>query len=315
MDTNEGFLAVSSLHQIFWRATGNPNGIPVVILHGGPGAAINPAAEALFDLNRFRVVSFDQRGCGRSVPSGCLEENVTEELVEDIERLRQMLKIDRWMIFAGSWGTTLALLYSKRYPERCSGLLLRAVTEWSDEKYDWALFSRKEIEPLVFSDFHQISTARKSRDIVEDFVSALWCEDKDLQVFAAQTWKFAEKYFEIPQGRREIIGTNRDLGSPRNTTIVLTTRIQLHYWQNNAFIENSQMFEGRNDTFPIKLVHGQLDFVCPLAFARRANESLPNSSLRIVPLAGHAFDDKALLSALREEIDQMAIELEGSEVK
>ena len=154
-----------------------------------------------------------------------------------------------------------------------------------------------------------------SRDIVEDFVSALWCEDKDLQVFAAQTWKFAEKYFELPQGRREIIGTNRDLGSPRNTTIVLTTRIQLHYWQNNAFIENSQMFEGRNDTFPIKLVHGQLDFVCPLSFARRANEKLPNSSLRIVPLAGHAFDDKALLSALREEIDQMAIELEGSEVK
>ncbi|SEB44176.1 proline iminopeptidase [Nitratireductor aquibiodomus] len=303
-----GFLAVSPLHSIFWRATGTPHGIPVIIIHGGPGSGSNETAEQLFDPRVFYIISYDQRGCGKSRPEGSLAENTTQDLVEDIERLRTMLGVDKWLITAGSWGTTLALLYSKWHPERCLGLLLRGTTEWTEEKFRWALFDRRQIEPLAYADFHLISSGRTVDEIVDDFSQALESPDQDLRDFAARTWKNAERYFEIPEGRQNL------LKSEMVDSCASSAKIQLHYWKNNAFIENSDLFTQRSDKFPITLVHGQLDFVCPLAFARRAHARLPGSTLTVVPMAGHAYSDVNLFQAMRHEVGVIVAKIQNHEI-
>ncbi len=303
MNCSTGFLAVSPLHRIFWRAVGNPDGIPVVVIHGGPGSCLNAVAEQLFDLRMFYVVSYDQRGCGKSRPAGSLDDNTTQGLVEDIERLRTLLNVDKWLIVAGSWGTTLALLYSKHHPSRCLGLVLRGVTEWTEEKFDWALFDRRQIEPLAYADFPLVSSGCTAGDIVNDFARAVESPNEEFRSFAARTWKRAERYFEIPQGRSDMPS------AVQNPDIVSSARIQLHYWKNCAFIDNSEIFADREDKFPVTLVHGQLDFVCPLSFARRAHAKLPGSTLRVVPMAGHTFSDMALFQALRHEVRVIAEKL------
>lgn len=308
MNCDAGFLAVSPLHRVFWRTAGNPRGIPAVIIHGGPGSRTNETAEQLFDPHSFYIISYDQRGCGKSQPEGSLDDNTTQDLVEDIERLRIALGVDKWLIVAGSWGTTLALLYSKRHPERCLGLVLRGTTEWTEEKFRWALFGRRQIEPLAYADFHLISSGCTADEIVNDFSLALDSPDPELKNLAARTWKNAERYFEIPEGRQNL------LESETAASCVSSARIQLHYWKNNAFIENADLFTERSDEFPVTLVHGQLDFVCPLAFARRAHARLPGSTLTVVPMAGHAYSDANLFQAMRHEVNLIAAKIHNDKI-
>lgn len=294
-----GRLRVSDLHELHWERCGAADGIPAVVLHGGPGSGISAAASAILDPATWRIVSYDQRGCGRSSPLGETRENTTDDLVEDIERLRVHLGVDRWMVFAGSWGTTLAFAYLERHPERCLGLLLRGVTEWSRRKFDWALAHRRFLAPEAWDVLARGVADPSPEGLVAHYRARVSQGD----VAAARIWKGWERRFEFP-----------DLHEPQTREsdegLLAATRIQLHYWANHGFV--AAVVATPPAGVPIVIVHGRLDFVCPVLFAVDAHRRLPGSELVVVEGAGHSLGDPALAAALRREAEKMATRIAAS---
>lgn len=298
-----GRLRVSDLHELHWERCGAVDGIPAVVVHGGPGSGISAAASEMLDPATWRVVSYDQRGCGRSSPLGETRENTTDDLVADIERLRAHVGVDRWMVFAASWGTTLALAYLERHPERCLGLLLRGVTEWSRRKFDWALAHRRFLAPEAW----EVLTRGVPDPGPEGLVAHYLARVSEGDVAAARIWKAWERRFECP-----------DLHEPQmresDEVLLAATRIQLHYWANHGFAVPVPVPASAPPPpdVPIVIVHGRLDFVCPVLFAVDAHRRLPGSELVVVEGAGHSLGDPALAAALRRQAERLAIRIAGS---
>ena len=295
--TASGMLAVSDLHAIHFEETGNPQGKPVVILHGGPGAGCNPLMRRFHDPQRYRIVLFDQRGSGRSTPNAELRENTIWDLVADMEKLRRHLHIERWQVFGGSWGSTLALAYAERHPEHVIDLVLRGIFFSRQREIDWLYKSgASEIFPEAFERFLSALPAEDRQDPVPAYHRLLTDEDRGKQMQAARTWSAweAETLSLMPDPER--VRAFREPGRA-----LAFARIECHYFMNQGFISNEDDLlanAGRIAHLPAAIVNGRYDVVTPVHSSWLLHKALPRSELSIIDDAGHAMTEPGIIKAL-----------------
>jgi proline iminopeptidase len=298
-----GSLDVGAPHRIYWEQSGNPNGVPVVFLHGGPGAGTAPAYRRFFDPAHYRIVLFDQRGAGRSTPEADLTDNTTAHLVADIERLRTHLGIARWIVFGGSWGSTLALAYGQTHPDSCIGFILRGVFLFSPSEVAWFLGHHPEggmarFFPEAHRTFAGHIPAAERDDLLAAYYRRLTDPDPAVHKPAAAIWCGYENACSrlIPTGGRTVRG-ERD--SYYNGALAMA-RIEAHYMINHGFLHPGQLLAGVGALadHPAVIIQGRYDMVCPIAAADTLARAWPGALYRIVPDAGHSSMEPGIRAAL-----------------
>ena len=299
----QGHLSVSSLHTLYFEEVGNPNGKPAVFLHGGPGGGTIPFYRQFFDPERWRVVLFDQRGCGQSTPHAELTDNTTWDLVDDIERLRSHLSIAQWTVFGGSWGSTLALAYAQRYPQRCAGLILRGIFMLRPKEIRWFY---QEGASYIFPDAWEHYLAPIPEDERHDLVSAyyrrLTSPDLDVRQQAARAWAIWEASTSYLIQNPQVI---ERFGHDQFADAF--ARIECHYFINGGFFQPSDQLLQNVATIrhiPAVIVQGRYDVVCPMTSAWELHRAWPDADLVVVPNAGHSATEPGILSALVEATDR-----------
>ena len=298
-------LDVGDGHNLYLEECGNPRGIPVVFLHGGPGAGCESYHRRFFDPHRYRIVLFDQRGAGRSLPHAELAANSTWHLVADLERIRQHLALERWMVFGGSWGSTLALAYAETHPERVRGLILRGIFLCRREELAW--FYRdgaNQIFPDYWQQFLDPIPEPERGDLLAAYHRRLTGSDDIARMAAAKAWS-------IWEGRTASLLPNENLMaffSDPHTALSLA-RIECHYFVNGAFLEPNQLLRNadRLAGIPGAIVQGRYDIICPLRSAWELHQAWPGSELHIVADAGHAASEPGIRSALVQAADRLAM--------
>ncbi len=301
-------LAVDPPHVLHVEECGNPRGLPVIFLHGGPGGGTEPFHRRFFDPERYRIVLFDQRGCGRSTPHAELEKNDTWSLVADMERIREHLGIERWVVFGGSWGSTLALAYAESHPERVMGLILRGIFLCRERDIQWFYQEgASRVFPDYWEDFLAPIPVAERGDLLHAYHCRLTGEDEVARMVAAKAWS-------VWEGRCATLGGNPGLVEHFADPFVALglARIEAHYFVNNAFLEPDQLLDNahRLKGIPAIVIHGRYDMVCPVEQAWALHEAWPEAQLNIIPEAGHAATEPAIASALVEATRQMGERLE-----
>jgi proline iminopeptidase len=298
-----GTLRVSDLHEIYFEEAGNPQGKPVVFVHGGPGGGTEPQQRRFFDPSAYRIVLFDQRGCGKSTPYACLTDNTTWHLVADMERIREHLGIQRWQLFGGSWGSTLALAYAEKYPDRVTELVLRGIFLLRKQEIDW-FYQRgaDAIFPDAWEEFLAPIPVDKRGNLLHAYYDLLTSSEPDVQQAAAKAWS-------IWEGTTSFLYPNPDriARSSGEEFSLAFSRIECHYFVNGAFFErDGELLEniGRIRRIPTVIVQGRYDIVCPMASAWALHRAFPEADLRIVPDAGHAASEPGNLHELIEATDR-----------
>jgi proline iminopeptidase len=302
---NTGMLRVSALHELYFEECGNPAGKPVVFLHGGPGAGSNAAVRRFFDPARYRVVVFDQRGSGRSQPHASLEENTTWDLVADIERLRGELGIERWQVFGGSWGSTLALAYAQAHPEVVTELVLRGVFLLRQQELHWFY---QEGASRLFPDYWQDYIAPVPEDERGDLIAAhyrrLTGEDEVAKLASARAWSVWEGVTS------NLLVSEAAVGRFQSDEFALAlARIEAHYFVNGGFMDSpDQLLQNidRIRSIPAVIVQGRYDVVCPAQTAWDLHTAWPEADFRIVPDAGHSSFEAGIVHELVEATDRYA---------
>lgn len=297
-------LQVSDLHEIYVEECGNPDGKPVVVLHGGPGAGCNPAMRRFFDASVYRIILFDQRGCGRSTPSACCEENTTWDLVADMERIREEFGIERWMLFGGSWGSTLALAYAQTHPERVTEMVLRGIFLIRREEIDW--FHNGgcgRFHPELWQAFVAPIPEAERNDMVAAYHKRLFGSDRAMQLTCARAWSRWEgaTVTMVPS-------TQRANAFARDEYALAFSRIEAHYFINGGFMEeDGQLLRdvGRIADIPGVIVQGRYDVVTPPISAWLLHNAWPRSQLVIAPDAGHAVSEPSISTALLNATDAL----------
>ena len=296
-------LSVSSLHTLYFEEVGNPNGKPVVFLHGGPGGGTIPFYRQFFDPERWRVVLFDQRGCGQSTPHAELTDNTTWDLVDDIERLRSHLSIDQWTVFGGSWGSTLALAYAQRYPQRCAGLILRGIFMLRPKEIRWFY---QEGASYIFPDAWEHYLAPipegEQHDLVAAYYQRLTSPDLEVRQQAARAWAIWEASTSYLIQNPHII---ERFGHDQFADAF--ARIECHYFINGGFFNPPDQLLQNVETIrhiPAVIVQGRYDVVCPMTSAWELHRAWPEAELVVVPSAGHSATEPGILSALVEATDK-----------
>ncbi len=300
-----GTLAVSDLHTLYYEQVGNPAGKPVVILHGGPGGGIEPFYRQYFDPEQWRMVLFDQRGCGRSTPHAELQENTTWHLVSDIEVLRQHLKIEHWTVFGGSWGSTLALAYSQTHPDACTGLILRGIFLLRAAEIHWFYQDgASRIFPDAWEGYLQPIPPAERYDLVAAYYRRLTSPDAAVRTEAARAWSVWEASTSnlIPDPNLQAHFAEAEFAAA-------FARIECHYFINKGFFtQEDQLLQGcdRICHLPTVIVQGRYDVVCPMVSAWDLKQALPEAELTVVPDAGHSMTEQGIRSALVEAGDRFA---------
>ena len=298
-----GFLQVSPLHRLYYEQSGNPRGAAALFLHGGPGSGTSPNARRFFDASHYRVVLMDQRGAGRSMPLAELSDNTTWDLVADLERLRAHLGIDRWLVFGGSWGSTLALAYAQTHPERVSALVLRGIF----------LLRRWELEWLYQAGAHRLFPAQwreyvgaipevERGDLISAYHRRLTGSDPDARLRAARTWARWEARLSFMFENPGYVSSFDDAEQA-----LAFSRIESHYFVNGGFFEcEGQLLRdvGRIRRVPGVIVHGQYDVVCPVQSAYDLHALWPEAELHVVPDAGHSAFEPGITHELIEATDR-----------
>jgi len=299
-----GTLDVGDGHALYWEQSGNSDGIPAVFLHGGPGAGCSPAHRRLFDPERYNVLLFDQRGCGRSTPHASLEANTTWDLVGDIETLRELAGIERWLVFGGSWGSTLALAYAETHPDRTSGLILRGIFTMNQWEIDWFYqHGASQIFPDKWEKFLAPIPEAERGDLVAAYHKRLTDEDPAVQLEAAKAWSRWEA------------GTVTLLPNPAleneftsDAFAIAIARIENHYMVNLGWLEEGQLVR-RADALsgiPGVIVQGRYDCCTAPAAAWALHRAWPEAALHLVPDAGHMYDEPGILDGLIRATDAFA---------
>jgi proline iminopeptidase len=282
-----GTLRVSDLHEIYYEESGNPEGKPAVFVHGGPGGGTEPRQRRFFDPAAYRIVLFDQRGCGKSRPHAELRENTTWDLVADMERLRDHLGIGRWQVFGGSWGSTLALAYAELHPEHVTELVLRGIFLLRKQEIDW-FYQRgaDALFPDAWEDYLAPIPPAERGDLLRAYHKRLTHEDPATQAEAARAWS-------VWEGRTSCLYENADLvaKSARDAFALAFARIECHYFVNGGFFGTEtrildEVHKIRH--IPTVIVQGRYDVVCPMESAWALHRAFPEADLRIVPDAGHS---------------------------
>ncbi|HEX8070293.1 MAG TPA: prolyl aminopeptidase [Pyrinomonadaceae bacterium] len=300
---DEGRLPVSPVHTLYYEQSGNPDGQPVVFLHGGPGGGTVPDYRRFFDPEAYRIVLFDQRGSGKSTPHASLEENTTWHLVDDIERLREHLGIESWHVFGGSWGSTLALAYAETHPARARSLVLRGIFLCRPREISWFYQEgASAIYPDVWEQYLAVIPEAERGDMVSAYYRRLTSEDESERLAAARAWSIWEgstsKLFPDPDFIAQF-GTDE--------FAVAFARIECHYFINNSFFETDNWLVehvGAIRHIPAVIVQGRYDVVCPMMSAWELHRAWPEADLRVVPDAGHSALEPGIRSALVEATDR-----------
>ena len=299
---DQGMIAVSPLHTLYYEQCGNPEGQPVVFLHGGPGGGTIPEYRRFFDPAAYRIVLFDQRGAGRSTPHASLEENTTWHLVADVERLRERFGIERWVVFGGSWGSTLALAYAETHPERVRALVLRGIFLCRQKEIEWFYQEgASAIYPEVWEEFRRVIPEAERSDMLGAYHRRLTSEDETVRLEAARAWS-------VWEGSTSKLFPDQGLidhfGEPQ--LALALARIECHYFVNHAFFESDNyLIEniGRIRSIPAVIVQGRYDVVCPMMSAWELYKAWPEAALQVISDAGHSALEPGITSALVEATD------------
>ncbi|KAH7296659.1 hypothetical protein KP509_26G033100 [Ceratopteris richardii] len=292
-----GELKVSDIHTIYWEQNGNPNGYPVLFVHGGPGGGTNSQNRTFFDPTFYRIVLFDQRGAGKSTPHACLEENTTWELVQDIEKLREHLDIEEWLVFGGSWGSTLSLAYSQLHPKHVSGLVLRGIFLLREKEIKWfyeggasALF------PDAWEKFRDFIPEEERGSLVAAYHKRLQSDDQAVQLEASKRWTAWEMITSCLLPNQDALKRGSD-----EKFCLAFARIENHYFMNKGFFPQDAYLLDNVDKIqhiPAVIVQGRYDIVCPIMTAWDLHKRWPLAKLKIVPDAGHSVKEPGIAAEL-----------------
>ncbi len=301
----QGKLKVSDLHTIHFEESGNPEGKPIVLLHGGPGGGCPPVYRQYFHPDKWRLIMFDQRGCGKSTPHAELRENTTWDLVSDIEKLRSHLGIDKWIVFGGSWGSTLSLVYSQTHPERCTGLILRGIFMLRQKELRWFYQEgASNIFPDAWEKYIQPIPVAERQDMLSAYYKRLTSPDLAVRLEAARAWSIWEASTSklFPD-----VGLMQTFGNSEFATAF--ARIECHYFVNKGFLSTEDQLIRNVEKIrhiPAVIVQGRYDVVCPMISAWELHQAWQEAELIVVPDAGHSMSEPGILSALIEATDKFA---------
>jgi proline iminopeptidase len=294
----QGMLDVDARHSLYWEESGNPNGIPVVFLHGGPGAGTGASHRRFFDPAAYRIILFDQRGAGRSTPYAEVTDNTTDHLIEDIEALRRRLDVEQWLVFGGSWGATLAVVYAARFADRCLGLILRGVFLGRQHELDWFFGGVRSVFPDVWERFVGYLPEHERGDVLAAYHHRLMNQASDIHGPAARSWNAFESAcstFRSPVRAAMASNPVAIQGSPS----LSLARIEAHYFVNDMFLEAELLSQVPNFRhLPGMIVQGRYDMVCPLQTAWELHSAWPGSVLEVIDDAGHSAMEPGIRRAL-----------------
>jgi proline iminopeptidase len=298
-----GRLDVDPIHTLYWEECGNPAGVPVVFLHGGPGAGCSPDHRRFFDPRFYRIVLFDQRGAGRSTPHGEVRNNTPAHLIEDMEALRAMLRISRWHIFGGSWGATLAIAYAEEHPDPCLSLTLRGIFLLRASEVDWFLKGVRYFAPQAWEEFVGFLPEALRGDICEGYWALLNDAAPEVRRAAANSWASYEGRCATLRPSARIMAEATD-----SRTAVGLARLEVHYMRANRFTPDDLLLQrvDRIRRIPCAIVQGKYDLLCPPVTAVALHAAWPESSLQIIDDAGHSAHEPATRAALIALMDAIA---------
>ncbi len=301
-----GMLKVSDVHEIYFEESGNPQGKPTVFVHGGPGGGCDTKHRRFFDPDKYRIILFDQRGCGKSLPHACLEQNTTWDLVADMEKLRNHLRIPKWQVFGGSWGSTLALAYAETHPSVVTELVLRGIFLLRKKEIDWFYQEgASQIFPDSWEPYINHIPVEERKDLVAAYYRRLTSPDKNVQLEAARIWSqwegstsklFPDTKFIDDYGRADFA--------------IAFARIECHYFVNKGFFEvDDQLLRdvGKIRHIPTVIVQGRYDVVCPMDSAWALHRAWPEAELMVIPDAGHSAFEPGICRALVGCADRFAL--------
>ena len=303
---NEFKLNVSDIHTIHVEESGNPNGKPVIFLHGGPGGGIEPVYRQYFDPEQWRIIIFDQRGCGQSTPHAELRENTTWDLVADIEKIRENLDIDKWVVFGGSWGSTLSLTYAISYPEQCEGLILRGIFMLRKKEIDWFYQEgASNIYPDDWELFLKPIPENEQGDLVAAYYKRLTSSDESIRIEAAKAWSNWEARTS------KLFQSQNYLHHFDDVKIAEAfARIECHYFINGGFFESENWILENVDKIrhiPTVIIQGRYDVVCPMVSAWDLHLAFPEADFEVVQNAGHSMTEEGISAKLVEYTNKFSM--------
>ena len=299
-----GYMPVSGGHVMYWEQVGHPRGQPVLFLHGGPGAGAGAVHRRFFDPNFWRIIIFDQRGAGRSRPLGSLVANTTQDLVDDIEQLRMHLRLERWLLFGGSWGSTLALAYAQAHPDRVAGLVLRGVFLGRQVEVDWFLHGLAAIFPDAHAQFVQFLPERERHDILGAYLRRLTDPDPAIHMSAARAWSVYEGSCSTLLPSPDTVAS-----FAQDRTALGLARIEAYYFAHNLFLPPGGLLAhmDRIAHLPAEIVQGRYDMVCPMRTAFELAAAWRSARLTIIPDAGHSALEPGIRRSLVAAVERFRL--------
>lgn len=295
---DQGMLALDNLHTMYWEACGNPMGLPVLFLHGGPGGGCSVEHRRFFDPETFRIVLFDQRGAGNSTPLGEAQQNTTRHLVRDIEVLREYLGVPKWLVFGGSWGSTLALAYGEAHPERCLGFVLRGIFLGRPAEIQWFLYGLRQVFPEAWRRFAGMLPMAERGDLLRGYLRRLFHDDPAVYQPFARAWSEYEASCSTLLPSPELTRQYADeaLG---------LARLEAHYFAHQCFLAPEQLLGDlhRIRSLPAAIVQGRYDMICPIATADELARAWTGARYTVVPDGGHSVWEPPLRAAVMREVE------------
>ena len=297
-----GLMPIDSVHTIYWEECGNPRGLPVVFLHGGPGSGATPTHRRFFDPAAYRIVIFDQRGAGRSTPLGSVVDNTTGHLVGDMESLRRLLGIEAWLVFGGSWGSTLALAYGEAHPERCLGFVLRGIFLCRKSEVAWFLHGMGTFFPEAWRAFSGFLPEAERGDLLESYYRRLTDPDPLVHLPAARAWSTYEGACSTLLPSPDTVAA---FGEDRMALGL--ARIEAHYMKHEIFLPENALLDNiaRIRRIPAVIVQGRYDAVCPITTADTLTRAWPEAKYIVVPDAGHSAMEPGIRAQLLTATERM----------
>ena len=299
-----GTIRLDDTHVMAWEESGNPDGIPVVFLHGGPGSGTSPQHRCFFDPDAYRIILYDQRGAGRSTPLGELRDNTTDLLIADMETLRKHRGVERWLVFGGSWGSTLALAYAQSHPAHCLGLVLRGIFLFRPAEVEWFMQGLRRVFPEAWEAFHDFLPEAERGDLLSNYHRRLSDPDPAVHLPAVRAWSRYEGSCST------LLPSKSTMAHFEDERVALgLARIEAHYFVNRGFLAENALLEGipRIRHLPGIIVQGRYDMVCPNVSAHDLHRAWPEAAYRIVDDAGHSAWEPGIRSALVEATESFRL--------